>query len=70
MATQVKTKIRRIDLKEAQERRRQLVFVDARSKTALARNPEQIPGAIHVPANEIDRAKRLPRRGEVVTYCT
>jgi rhodanese-related sulfurtransferase len=69
----MKTKptIKRISIEEAQKQGKQLVFVDARSATALARNPTQIPGAIHVPVKDIDRnAKRLPHERMIATYCT
>lgn len=69
----MKTKppVKRISIEEAEKQRKQLIFVDARSTTALARNPAQIPGAIHVPVKEIDRnSKRLPHERTMVTYCT
>jgi rhodanese-related sulfurtransferase len=49
----------------------EIVFVDARSATALARNPLQIPGAIRAPIKDIDKAvKSVPSKRIVVTYCT
>ncbi len=71
MATGTGTQIRRIGLGEVQARMRDLVFVDARSATALSRNPLQVPGAIHVSKKEVESAvKRLPRNRTLVTYCT
>lgn len=71
MSTEVKQKIRRISLDDAKKRMDEVVFVDARSATALSRNPLQIPSAIHLPAKEVDQAmKRLPRNRTLVTYCT
>lgn len=71
MATQTKTPIRRISLDEAQRSEKKAVFVDARSATALTRNPLQIPGAIHVPIKHLDESlKHLPRNRTLVTYCT
>lgn len=71
MATQTKAPIRRIGTDEVQQRMKQLVFVDARSATALARNPLQVRGAIHVPAKNLDEnLKQLPRNRTLVTYCT
>lgn len=70
MPTQPKTPIARIGLDEVR-RTKDMVFVDARSATALARNPSQVPGAIHVPAKNLDAAlKQLPRNRTLVTYCT
>ncbi len=71
MATKIKTPIRRISIDEVRQRMKKLVFVDARSATALARNPFQVPGAIHVPAKTLDESLRqLPRDRTLVTYCT
>jgi len=71
MAAQPKTQIHRIDLNEVRRRMKDLVFVDARSATALSRNPLQVPGAIHVPIKNLDKAmKQVPRNRTLVTYCT
>lgn len=71
MATQTKIPIRRISIDEVRQGKKQVVFVDARSATALARNPLQIPGAIHVSAKNLDEnLKQLPRNRTLVTYCT
>ena len=66
-----KNQISRISIEDAKRRRKELVFVDARSATSLARDPSQVPGAIHVPAKQLDeRIKLLPRNRTLVTYCT
>lgn len=71
MSSQNKTPIRRISLEDAKQQMKDLVFVDVRSTTALKRNPEQVPSALHVPLKELEeRAKRLPRDRTLVTYCT
>ncbi len=71
MATPSKVKISRISIDDVKKRMDDVVFVDARSATALSRNPLQVPGAIHVPAKEVAKAlKRLPRDRTLVTYCT
>lgn len=71
MATQTKTPIRRISIDEVRQGKNQVVFVDARSATALARNPLQVAGAIHVPVKNLDEnLKRLPRHRTLITYCT
>ncbi len=41
----MKAPVRRISIDEVQKRMKELVFVDARSATALARIPQQVPGA-------------------------
>jgi rhodanese-related sulfurtransferase len=71
MPTPAKAKISRISIEDVKKHMDEVVFVDARSATALSRNPVQVPGAIHVPANEVANAlKRLPRNRTLVTYCT
>jgi rhodanese-related sulfurtransferase len=71
MAVQTRSQVQRIALDEARQRMREFVFVDARSATALKRNPIQVPGAIHVPLKSLAEAsKQLPRHRGIVTYCT
>lgn len=66
-----KNQISRIGIEDAKRRRKELVFVDARSAISLARDPSQVPGAIHVPAKQLDeRIKLLPRNRTLITYCT
>lgn len=71
MPTQTKSSVRRISLDQVREKMKELVFVDARSATALTRNPQQVTGAIHVPMKNLEAgAKELPRGRTLVTYCT
>lgn len=71
MASRKGTPIPRISLEEAQKRISEVTFLDARSPRALARNPRQVPGALHVPVKQVDQAVRwLPRNRVLVTYCT
>ncbi len=71
METRTTTRISRISLDDVKRRMNEIVFVDARSATALSRNPLQVPGAIHAPIKDIDKAvKGLPRKQTIVTYCT
>ena len=47
------------------------VVVDVRSPTARTLDPRRIPGALHVPLNEVGgRLGELPRDSEIVLYCT
>ncbi len=71
MATQTKPKIRRIILDEVRKRMKKMIFVDARSATALSRNPLQVRGAIHISAKDGScELSRLPHDRTIVTYCT
>jgi membrane protein DedA with SNARE-associated domain/rhodanese-related sulfurtransferase len=46
------------------------IIVDVRSTTARALEPRWIPGALHVPLEEIaDHIKDLPRDRDIVLYC-
>ena len=47
------------------------VIIDVRSITARALEPRWIPGALHVPLQDVARRlKDLPRDKEIVLYCT
>ncbi len=47
------------------------VVVDVRSSTARALEPRWIPGALHVPLQDIARhIQELPRDRDVIVYCT
>lgn len=47
------------------------VIVDVRSQTARNLEPRWIPGAIHVPLNDVARHLRdLPRDRDIILYCT
>ena len=71
MSTTSKEKLSRISLDDVRKRMDEVVFVDARSATALSHNPVQVPGAIHLPVKELpEGTKRLPRNRPIVTYCT
>jgi len=68
---QKRSQISRIGIEDAKRRRKELVFVDARSATSLARDPSQVSGAIHVPLKELDKQiKLLPHDRALVTYCS
>ena len=71
MEARTRTKITRISIDDVRKKLNEVVFVDARSATALSRNPLQVPGAIHAPIKDIDKAvKSVPPKRTIVTYCT
>lgn len=52
-----------------------VVFVDARNPQAWSQSNEKLPGAIRIPADEVERhlgeiPKRSPEELRIVTYCT
>lgn len=71
MAAPSRMRIQRISLDEARRRKKNLVFVDCRSATALLRNPLQVRGAVHASEKALRKAlKHLPRNRTLVPYCT
>ena len=47
------------------------VVLDVRSHSAVALDPRRIPGALHVPPEELGmRVADLPRQREIILYCT
>ena len=71
MPSKSQLKIERVSIDEVGQRMSDVIFVDARSATALSRNPFQVQGATHVPVKEIEqRLRQLPRDRTLITYCT
>ena len=64
----------RISVEEANarmERGDRIFFVDSRNPTAWAEADTKLPGAIRVPADEVEKHfADIPRDRTVVTYCT
>jgi membrane protein DedA with SNARE-associated domain/rhodanese-related sulfurtransferase len=59
------------DLYALREAGEQPIVVDVRSSTARALQPRWIPGAIHVPVDDVGRhVAELPKDREIVVYCT
>ena len=59
------------DLYGLMEAGEQPIVVDVRSNTARTLEPRWIPGAIHVPVDDVSRhLAELPRDREIVVYCT
>jgi membrane protein DedA with SNARE-associated domain/rhodanese-related sulfurtransferase len=48
-----------------------IALVDLRHPLELECNPQTLPGALHIPAEELRRRHReIPRRREVIVYCS
>jgi rhodanese-related sulfurtransferase len=59
------------EVKERMDRGEQLTFVDTRNPQAWAAADTKLPGAIRVPANEVEQhLDQIPRERTVITYCT
>ena len=60
----------RIEPEEARDLEN-VVFVDARNPTAWGEATTKLPGAIRVPANDLEgHLDELPKGRPLVTYCT
>ena len=59
------------EVKERMDRGEMFTFVDTRNPKAWAESDEKLPGAIRVPADELEQfLDQIPRERSVITYCT
>ena len=59
------------ELKERMDRGEQFAFVDTRNPKAWGEAETKLPGAIRVPADEVEkRLGEIPKDRVVITYCT
>jgi rhodanese-related sulfurtransferase len=59
------------EVKERMDRGEQFVFVDTRNPQAWGEAETKLPGAVRVPADEIEQhLDEIPRGRAVITYCT
>ena len=59
------------EVKERMDRGEQLAFVDTRNPVAWGESDVKLPGAIRVPADEVDKhLSEIPRDRAVIAYCT
>jgi rhodanese-related sulfurtransferase len=59
------------EVKERIERGEQLAFVDTRNPQAWGEAETKLPGAIRVPADEVEQhLDEIPRDRAVITYCS
>jgi rhodanese-related sulfurtransferase len=59
------------EVRERMDRGEQFTFVDTRNPTAWGESDTKLPGAIRVPADEVDQhLGEIPRDRVVITYCT
>jgi rhodanese-related sulfurtransferase len=65
------TRITVDELKERIGRGEKFAFVDTRNPTAWAEAEAKLPGAIRVPADEVEQQlDQIPKGRTVITYCT
>lgn len=59
------------EVKERMGRGEQFTFVDTRNPQAWGAATTKLPGAVRIPAEEVDRhLSELPKDRVVITYCT
>ena len=59
------------EVKERMDRGEQFTFVDTRNAKAWAEATTKLPGAIRVPADEVEQnLGAIPHDRTVITYCT
>jgi rhodanese-related sulfurtransferase len=65
------TRVTADEVKERMDRGEQFAFVDTRNPQAWGEADAKLPGAIRVPAGEVDEhLSEIPRDRAVITYCT
>jgi len=59
------------EIKERMDRGEQFTFVDTRNPKAWAEAETKLPGAIRVPADEVEQhLSEIPHNRTVIAYCT
>lgn len=59
------------EIKERMERGELFTFVDTRNPKAWSEANAKLPGAIRVPADEVEQhLQEIPKERTVITYCT
>lgn len=59
------------EVKERMDRGEAFTFVDTRNPNAWSQADTKLPGAIRVPAAEVEQyLDQIPRDRTVITYCT
>jgi len=59
------------ELRERMARGEEFAFVDTRNENAWSEAQTKLPGAIRVPADEVEKyLDRIPKDRTVITYCT
>jgi rhodanese-related sulfurtransferase len=65
------TRVTAEEIEERMGRGEQFTFVDTRNPQAWGEAETKLPGAIRVPADEVERhLDEIPRDRAVITYCT
>ena len=67
----IPTRITVDEIKERMDRGEPFTFIDTRNPKAWGESDEKLPGAIRVPADEVEKhLAEIPKDKVVVSYCT
>lgn len=59
------------EVKKRMDRGEEFTFVDTRNPQAWAEAKTKLPGALRIPAEEVEQhLAQIPRDRSVITYCT
>ena len=65
------TRVTADEIKVRMERGEQFTFIDTRNPTAWGEAETKLPGALRVPADEVEKhLAEVPRDRTAITYCT
>ena len=65
------TRVTADEIIERMNRGEQFTFLDTRNPKAWSDSSEKLPGALRVPADELDKhLDQVPRDRTTITYCT
>jgi len=65
------TRVTPDEIKQRMDRGEPIAFLDARNPKAWAESGQKLPGAIRVPADEVEaHLSGIPRDRAVIAYCT
>jgi ArsR family transcriptional regulator len=65
------TRVTPDEIRQRMERGEPIAFVDARNPQAWAESDVKLPGAIRVPADDVEaHLSEIPRDRAVIAYCT
>lgn len=64
-------RIRPEEVQQMLSQGQEVVIVDLRSRLAVGRDPQKLPGALLIPPEEFEQhVERIPRDREIILYCT
>jgi rhodanese-related sulfurtransferase len=65
------TRVTAEEIVERLNRGEKFTFLDTRNPKAWSESNEMLPGALRVPADELDKhLDKIPRDRTIITYCT